>query len=416
MAADQGAGLERSDTQAEVGSPPRIAYLDNLRALAMLLGVLFHGSLAYGDRLRELWLVRDSVGTPVLDVLALLSHLFRMALFFLIAGFFAKLLVKRRGVGGFLKNRLLRIALPFAIFLPPVTIAYLLVFRFMSEHLSELAPIMQAGVERTAAGQPAPPKTTHLWFLYHLSMFCLLGAALACVRMPVLQRAFGAFFRSTWHLAYAPLLLVPALANTSMPAPAPDLFRPQLWSFGYYGVFFLVGWQLLEHHREYVHLLDRQLGKLLPAGLIAAGALIAIVLRSPLLSPAEALAREGVSPAFSPTHAIQLVLEAYASVYLAFSALCLGRRFLDSTRPALRYMSDASYWIYIVHLPLVLYLQTLLAEKPWSVWFKFALCALGTLALSTLSYALLVRHTPLGSLLNGKRQRLRVASRAVVAE
>ena len=37
-------------------------------------------------------------------------HMFRMQLFFLLAGFFACLLVRKRGVGSFLRNRFFRIA------------------------------------------------------------------------------------------------------------------------------------------------------------------------------------------------------------------------------------------------------------------------------------------------------------------
>ena len=42
-------------------------------------------------------------------------HLFRMPLFFVVAGFFAAMLVARRGIGGLFRNRVRRIALPFVI-------------------------------------------------------------------------------------------------------------------------------------------------------------------------------------------------------------------------------------------------------------------------------------------------------------
>ena len=47
-------------------------------------------------------------------------HIFRMATFFLVAGFFARLLFQRLGSGGFIKNRLRRIALPLLAFFPVV--------------------------------------------------------------------------------------------------------------------------------------------------------------------------------------------------------------------------------------------------------------------------------------------------------
>ena len=38
-----------------------------------------------------------------------------------------------------------------------------------------------------------------------------------------------------------PLLVVPALATQPTPHPAPEQFELKLWSFGFYGIFFLIG-------------------------------------------------------------------------------------------------------------------------------------------------------------------------------
>jgi ABC-type multidrug transport system ATPase subunit len=68
-----------------------------------------------------------------------------------------------------------------------------------------------------------------------------------------------------------------------------------------------------------------------------------------------------------------------------------------------RYVADASYWIYLVHLPLVAALQVWVGDWPlhWSV--KYPLIVLTALALLLLSYHWLVRDTPVGQLLNGRR-------------
>jgi fucose 4-O-acetylase-like acetyltransferase len=42
-------------------------------------------------------------------------HVFRMSLFYAIAGFFTHLLLERLGVYGLIRNRLRRIALPFVV-------------------------------------------------------------------------------------------------------------------------------------------------------------------------------------------------------------------------------------------------------------------------------------------------------------
>ena len=67
----------------------------------------------------------------------------------------------------------------------------------------------------------------------------------------------------------------------------------------------------------------------------------------------------------------------------------------------MRWLADASYWVYLVHLPLLFAIQYRLldVQMHWSA--KFAIATLSTLALSFASYQLLVRHTPVGKMLNG---------------
>jgi len=84
-------------------------------------------------------------------------------------------------------------------------------------------------------------------------------------------------------------------------------------------------------------------------------------------------------------------------------ALAIGKRFLNTENVHVRYLVDASFWLYLVHLPLVIFVQTLLAETSMFVWIKFAGASMGPLVFGLITYALLVRYTPIGAMLNGKR-------------
>ncbi len=78
-------------------------------------------------------------------------------------------------------------------------------------------------------------------------------------------------------------------------------------------------------------------------------------------------------------------------------------RFLNNHSPARRYIADASYWIYLVHLPLIMALQVALSQLAWPWPLKFA-CILGVaFPLMLASYQLFVRHTFIGAILNGRR-------------
>jgi glucans biosynthesis protein C len=70
-----------------------------------------------------------------------------------------------------------------------------------------------------------------------------------------------------------------------------------------------------------------------------------------------------------------------------------------------RYISDSAYWVYLVHLPLVIAIGIVLL--PWEAHpaAKFGVCVIMSMAILMVSYAVLVRHTPIGWLLNGRRRR-----------
>ncbi len=63
-------------------SVDRVHYLDNLRALAMMLGVLLHAGLAYAHPAQAIWIATDTTSSTAVDAGIWFVHLFRMGLFF----------------------------------------------------------------------------------------------------------------------------------------------------------------------------------------------------------------------------------------------------------------------------------------------------------------------------------------------
>lgn len=88
---------------------PRRYDLDALRAFAMLLGIALHAALAY---MPIPWIAMNAETSPVLSPFVEVIHGFRMPLFFLMSGFFGAMLLRSRGLGGFLRHRWKRIGLP----------------------------------------------------------------------------------------------------------------------------------------------------------------------------------------------------------------------------------------------------------------------------------------------------------------
>src|SRR3954468_19557730 len=97
--------------------PKRYHALESLRAWMMLLGLWFHASCSY-TTLPIVWIYKDPATSRLLDAPLLLLHVFRMPIFFLLAGFFARFSWQRSGTTPFLRNRAKRILLPFAVSWP----------------------------------------------------------------------------------------------------------------------------------------------------------------------------------------------------------------------------------------------------------------------------------------------------------
>lgn len=379
----------------------RLHGLDGLRGAALLLGVVLHATLSFFPT--QIWIVADDQKSVWASGLFFVIHLFRMASFFLIAGLFAHMMLKRRGVTGFIKDRMVRIAGPLAAFWGPV-LAGIVAVLIWNASLMGL----------TAADAPPPPKydwtnipLTHLWFLWVLLWFY---AALVIGRAVVarLDRK-GAVGRGLDRLAggliapWGPLVLGAPLALAlwfepnwiaffGIPTPDAGLV-PETSALVGFGLAFGVG-ALLDRRRD----LLKRMEVWAPAwsGLALGAGTTALMLSggpTPVLTPM-------TDPAAKAMTAAAFGVATYASM---FAVVGLALRFWSGHSQARRYLADASYWIYIVHLPLVMAAQVVVKDWPlvWPV--KLAMVVVGIMAVCLASYELMVRHGFMGRWLNGRR-------------
>jgi glucan biosynthesis protein C len=297
------------------------------------------------------------------------------------------MLVSKRGLGGFFRNRLKRIALPLVIFLPLVNAALnysTLHAAATVQHPSPLLAIIRQYLQMP--NPPAlPPGTSHLWFLYYLLFFYVLIWSAKNLELQKLGNVVRGL-SPAWLLGVLPLLLVPALASVTAPNPAPESFLPQFWAFGFYGPFFALGY-LLYGHEAIIDRLRPTAPWLLAASALLYGALLYLLKRQTL-------------SAEDPSASLPIaLLEACISVWMTCVCLIAGKRWLNRNNRVLRYLSDASYWIYLVHLPILFAIQYRLldVELPWGI--KFAASVLATFGFCLLSYHAMVRTTRIGDLL-----------------
>ena len=387
-------------TETRPHASQRLHYLDNLRAVAMLLGVYLHAALAYAHPSQSVWLATDTRSSVVVDASVWFIHLFRMALFFLLSGYFAELVLKRKGLRSFLVGRGTRVVLPFVLFYPFLLAAMTLVIFFALAYLKEpqgmMGLIAEAARGKTETGEAQQWTLMHLWFLYYLAAFTLIGVVFSSFKLPRFNIIDAVSQRPLW-IGLSPLLLAPAAWAGGTPLPAPESFVPEWWPFAFYGFFYFTGSQLygresrLERMQPYVwHFL-------------AASAVLFVPFY--LLMPELALGKIIAGATAQPDWQIacEACLTAYLAVLLTITALLIGQRYLANQNSTLRFMADASYWIYLIHLPIVLFLQTLLVPFDWPLIVKFIAVLVGTMIPCLATYLVFVRYTPIGWMLHGKR-------------
>jgi peptidoglycan/LPS O-acetylase OafA/YrhL len=76
-------------------------------------------------------------------------------------------------------------------------------------------------------------------------------------------------------------------------------------------------------------------------------------------------------------------------------SMSLCRTFLSGSSAFIRYLADASYWIYLTHLPIVIFLQIALAELALFWGLKLLVIFVMTVGICLVSYQLFIRHTSL---------------------
>ena len=133
-------------------------------------------------------------------------------------------------------------------------------------------------------------------------------------------------------------------------------------------------------------------------------ATLSCVVAIPLTHDAGAFAEQGIGVE-SGRH-IGLVAQSLFVWTTCLGLMGLARTLLGKPSRRVRYISDASYWLYIAHLTVVVAGQFVLAYLPLPPLVECVALLTLTTCVLLLSYRWLVRPTWIGKLLNGERGRL----------
>lgn len=380
----------------------------------MLLGVVLHTALAFQEQ-DELWIYHDPERSPLAGLFALSIHIFRMPIFFVMAGFFGAMLFTRKGSAVFAGHRFERIVIPLVIgwfvLFPLLMWAISFAFTYSTQpeggrSIPEAFHTMSWSADFLEAGP------MHLWFLYYL-VYYYVFFALSTLFLRKFARPLVSFFNGFVHaisLGALRWLRLPLLVAISYPLmltmedvgfDTPMEWSP-LWNvLGAYAVYFGVGW-VCYRHREIVGSLERFAWPRLVAGilfLIVAMVLSIIWYLAALAPESEGPGDAAMSVLFFVTQAVQV-----ASIWLlVFGLTGVCERLFRKENRTVRYLVDASYWIYLMHLPLTIFIPA--CFRYWNIdgtIKMFVMMILVTIPL-LITYHFLVRGTVLGVVLSGRR-------------
>ncbi|MCB0523743.1 MAG: acyltransferase family protein [Lewinellaceae bacterium] len=371
----------------------RLHALDTLRAIMMLLGIVLHSAVIYGtadpgnpDRIKDPVSIHASN-----DFIVAFIHTFRMPVFFLVAGFFGAMLFYERSPLRMFRNRVSRIVLPLMVFIvllyPSIKFAFnytKYVFAGKSNAFSEAISSV------STIGELIPDSTVHLWFLYYLAMitFVSMGFGLLFLRLP---RISDSLLKTYDWIIRKPLLRVFVFANItclvfgivgSAYVFISNSLVPDFNTFIYFFSFYMIGWGLFKS-KQHLDSIMKYDWMLMITGIIL---FCVYFFRSDLFGD------------FGHVAARSMMIWMFI-----FGFTGLSIRYASQHSPLMRYVADSSYWVYLIHLPLVLVLPSAIVHWPISATLKFLTVLAITSLICFVSYHYLVRDTFIGKFLNGRR-------------
>ncbi|MEM9465196.1 MAG: acyltransferase family protein [Actinomycetota bacterium] len=375
---------------------PRRYDLDALRGVAMLLGIVLHAAIPFVPYWEE-----GDTGGSFLFALFEYIHLWRMPLFFLLSGFFTAMLWHRRGLRALLDHRARRIGLPLAIFYVPIII--LVILSFVFGYLIAGLDVEESERDGTADysdpnetddvgdtddeddDEGAPFSWAHMWFLWHLLWLVGLFAAVARSIDRIGARAPPptVLAIAAWSLPFLSLIPFSFMAEDVLGPDTSETLIPAFHVLAFYACFFFFGALVFRTGDEPgpIDRLGRWWAPQLAASIVVFVLLLGQEFPDRLREPSEVLLAWMVS----------------------FAGIGLFRtRFADPSF-RVRWLSDAAYWMYLLHLPIVVFLQGVMAALGVPALAGFVLIVAITVAVLVPSYRYLVRYTPVGTLLNGER-------------
>jgi peptidoglycan/LPS O-acetylase OafA/YrhL len=353
----------------------RLFFVDHLRAGLVILVVLHHVAIVYGAG-APFYYVEPPFTDPLAFIILLAFALFNQAWFmgalYLIAGYFTPGSFDRKGSGTFIKGRLIRLGIP------------LIIWIFILSPISSIGywqmPAELTGITNPLSWQ-AYPFLLGLGVAWFLALLLIFNFGYAVWRWLTRNRTTSSTGESSTPtylgigIFILSLAVVTYLLRIIIPIGKEVLDFPTLGYLPQYLGLFVVG--IVAYRRNWFRTTPGSMGVV---GFVTA--LLATVLLFPLATSGRLFSLAFTDPTDfifvgngNWQSAVYALWDSIFAVGMCLAAITFFRRFFNKESGFGRFLSQQSYAVYVIHVPIVVFIGIAMKGVQLPALLKFGIAA-----------------------------------------
>ena len=331
----------------------RIIAFDLLRAVMLFFLFVLHSGVSFTVTELENWFYYDSESNILFDGVLGFIHAIRIPIFFILSGYLIEELYQKRDANKVLKKRVRRIFLP-------LLFVVLTIGPFVNGLFAQMNGLTEgftlSAMFPTGAYIHFLFNTTYVWFLYFLFLYNVIHY--------ILYKSSYLSYIGKPHLLLRIVILFVGVIFLLFYAEKEGLFGdysliPSLYSIGGYFFFYLLGISIRNSNNDWKHIKEN-------------GMTYAIV-GSLCIAYYYFLKYQELSFSQSQWNFSTSIVYTLSSVFLCLACISFAFRYYTRQNKWVKYISDSSYFLYLIHFPILLSLTWLLSSYSLNPFIKFLL-------------------------------------------
>lgn len=329
--------------------------VDWLRTIALGLLIIYHASISFQPWAAFIGFPQNSETLEEMWIFMGLLNVWRIPILFVISGMGVRFAMERRNWKQLLKDRTVRILVPFVFGIFTVVPAFIyIILKFYN----------------------APPAYTiefgHLWFLANIFAYVLL---LLPIMYYLKNRPNNILFRGLAKMLNWPVLIILVALPLMLEAWLVDPETYSAYAMSAHGfwlglVCFGLGFLFISLKEQFWNAVARSRW----VTLLVAFSLYAVRFLVYMF--------EGMPNWLTALESMSWIL----------AIIGFGSLYLNKPSNSLRYLNQAVYPVYIIHMPVLFVLMYLVLPLTLSAWLKFGVMVVGTLAICLVLYELAIKR------------------------